>query len=284
MDKFSGPPCLVHAGICRVAVLLLAATLPLFGFVLSGAAAWPLRVCAASNSLPYSDKAGEGFENRIAELLAVELEAELVHVWMENPSARATSILLLNGECDAVMGITGGSGEISATLAYYRSSYVFAYRQDSSFEVLSLDDAVLHELRIGVQAGASGISPGVYALAKRGLIENQVTYIPDYRSVTPLSQIVKAVVVGEVDVAIVWGPVAGYFAAREDVPLELTKVSPQIEVPFMPMVSSIAIGVRAGDEALRDDLNAALVRRWEEIQEILREYDVPLEPLPKPAL
>jgi ABC-type amino acid transport substrate-binding protein len=106
----------------------------------------------------------------------------------------------------------------------------------------------------------------------------------DYAKPNPLSEPVEAVVRGDIDVAIVWGPVGGYFAKRSPVPLKVVLVSPEIDPPFLPMVFSITVGVRKGDEGLRDLLNRAIVRRWEEIQEILVSYGVPLLPLPKPSL
>jgi mxaJ protein len=240
-------------------------------------------VCAGERNLPYSNREGEGFENRIAEIVAAELGAELAYHWLEQPEPRARTMSLERGDCDLLVGAVDGGDGILTTIAYYRSTYVFLHRRDAPFEVTSLDDPVLRGVRIGVQAGMNGLSAVSYALANRGLIDMQVTYLVDYGEPDPLSALVDAVAAGEVDVAIVWGPVAGYYAAIKDVDLELVPVLPQIEVPFVPLVVSVSMGVRAEDESLRDSLNLALQRRWDEIQRVLGEYGVPLEPLPRPA-
>jgi mxaJ protein len=247
---------------------------------------WEMRVCAEPNNLPYSNEQEEGFENRIAEIMAQELHAKLTYVWLPQSRATVPNVLIREGECDMIMGITDGHPGFLTSAAYYRTSYVFVYREDSPFEIRSLDDPVLRELQIGVhaQVGGSGIGPDIHALVNRGLIRNQVGFTPDYSKPSPLSPIVEAVAEGTVDVAIVWGPVAGYFAKQQPIRLKLVPVTPEIDLPFMPMVFPISIGVRPGDEALRDELNVALARRWDEIQAILEEYGVPLLPLPKPVV
>jgi mxaJ protein len=247
---------------------------------------WEMRVCAEPNNLPYSNEREEGFENRIAEIVAHELHAKLTYVWLPQHQSRATvgNVLNREGECDMIMGITDGHSGFLTSAAYYRTSFVFVYRKDSPFVVRSLDDPVLRELQIGVHVQAGGLSPGTHALLNRGLIRNQVGFTPDHSKPTPLSPIVEAVAEGEVDVAIVWGPVAGYFAEQQPIGLELVPVTPEIDLPIMPMVFPISIGVRPGDEALRDALNVVLARRWDEIQAILEEYGMPLLQLPKPVV
>ncbi len=249
---------------------------------------WEMRVCAEPDNLPYSNEQEEGFENRIAEIIAQELRAKLTYVWLPQYQSRATVSNVLNreGECDMIMGVTDGHPGFLTSVAYYRTSYVFVYREDSPFEIRSLDDPLLRKLQIGVHVhvGGSGIGPDIHALASRGLIGNQVGFTPDYSKPSPLSPIVEAVTKGEVDVAIVWGPVAGYFAKQQPIRLELVPVTPEIDLPFVPMVFPISVGVRLGDEALRDELNVALARRWDEIQAVLGAYGVPLLPLPEPVV
>src|SRR5205085_10246027 len=134
--------------------------------------------------------------------------------------------------------------------------------------VESLDDPRLRAMRIGVQI-AGGDSPPVYALASRHLINNMRGYpVLDGGART----IVDAVARGDVDVAIVWGPQAGWFARQQRVALELTPVSPQIDLPFLPFVFDISMGVRRGDNALRDELDRAIERRRAEIDCILDQY------------
>lgn len=254
------------------------------GVVPSGRAQdWELRICAEPDSLPYSNKRGEGFENRIAEIVAQELGAKLSYVWLPQPHTRARDLYVQEGRCDLVMGVPDGHPGFLTSLAYYRTTYVFIYRQSSPFEIGSYDDPELKDLKIGVQLSGSSISPGSYALAKRGLIENQVSFAPNLGHPDPLSGIVRAVAEGEVDVAVAWGPVAGFFAKRHP-RLELVPVRPQIETPYVPMVASISVGLRVGDEGLRDSVDEALARRWNDIQTVLRAYGVPLEPLSPPTL
>jgi mxaJ protein len=156
---------------------------------------------------------------------------------------------------------------------------VFVTRRDRGIHLRSYDDPVLRTLRIGVQlVGDDGANtPPVHALGARGIRGNLKGYLVygDYREPHPPSRIIDGVANGEVDVAIVWGPLAGYFAARQRVPLEITPVSPQVDLPFMPQVFDIAMGVRRADKSLRDTLDALIERDRKQIESILDSYDVP---------
>ena len=167
---------------------------------------------------------------------------------------------------------------VAPTRPYYRSSYVFVSRRDRGLHLASLDDPRLKTLRIGVQMmGDDGNNPPpVHALARRGVIGNLRGYsvYGDYSKPNPPADVIAGVARGEVDVAIVWGPLAGYFAPRSGVELEITPVSPQIDPPFLPFVFDISMGVRRGD-TLRTRLDDIIVRRRAEIDRILREYGVP---------
>ena len=244
---------------------------------------WELRVCAEPNSLPYSNNQEEGFENRIAEIIAQELGARLSYVWLPQSHPTARDVFIQEGRCDLVMGIPDGHDGFLTSLAYYRTTFVFVYRENSPYDIDSFDDPDLKELKIGVQTSGSSISPTHYAIAKRRLIENQVAFGAEFSQPDPFADIVRAVAEKEVDVAVIWGPIAGYFAREQPTKLKVVPVSPQIETPFIPMVASISIGIRLGDEALRDRLDVALAQRWDDIQAVLEEYRVPLEPLPKPS-
>jgi ABC-type amino acid transport substrate-binding protein len=181
------------------------------------------------------------------------------------------------------MAITDGHPGYLNTVAYYRSIYTFFYLADSGLEIASFDDERLADLRIGVQVPDGGISPVTQALGVRGLIPNQVSFVADLNSVDPLLQLPQAVIDGDIDLAVVWGPVAGYAALQAPEPLIVQPVSPEIELPFLPMFFSITVGVRPGDEALRDELNVAIARRWQEIQQVLEDYGVPRLDLPVPV-
>lgn len=245
---------------------------------------WDLRVCLDANNLPYSNEQGEGYENAIAQLVADELGAELVSVFLPAPHAVQRSRMMELGECDLSMSVIDGDQAYLTTVAYYRSSYVFIYPRDARLELSSLDDPVLQELRIGVQQSiGEGISPAAQALAMRELLDNLVAYRVSHGTGQLMQPVVEAVAEGQVDVALVWGPAAGFFAGRSPVDLELVPVSPEIDMPFMPYVFSVSLGVRPGDIALRDRLSQVLAGRWDDVQAILDDFGVPRLPLPAPG-
>ena len=168
------------------------------------------------------------------------------------------------------------------TAPYYRSSYVFVSRADRHLHVRSFDDPALHRLRVGVQLIGDDFAntPPVHALARRGIVRNIVgfTLYGDYRQPNPPARIVDAVERGTVDVAVVWGPLAGYFAKRSPVPLDVVPVSPARD-GVLPFVFDIAMGVRKGDVALRDRLDTVIAQRKPAIDSILAAYGVPLVPV-----
>jgi mxaJ protein len=241
-----------------------------------------LRVCADPNNLPFSNERGEGFENKIAELIADELGVTLSYTWWAQRRGFIRNTLN-TGSCDLVTGTTNGIEMLRTTLPYYRSGYTFVTRQDGP-KVSSLDDPILHNLRIGIQlVGEDGANPPPSeALARRGIVDNVRGYLVygDYREQNPAAAIMDAVAKGEIDVAIVWGPVAGYFAGRESVPLKVALVTPQNDDPRVPMVFDINMGVRRDDPTLRDEINAALSKLRPKIDAVLANYGVPRADLP----
>ena len=241
-----------------------------------------LRVCADPNNLPFSNERGEGFENKIAELIADELGVTLSYTWWAQRRGFIRNTLN-TGSCDLVTGTTNGIEMLRTTLPYYRSGYAFVTRQDGP-KISSLDDPILHNLRIGIQlVGEDGANPPPSeALARRGIVDNVRGYLVygDYRERNPAAAIMDAVAKGEIDVAIVWGPVAGYFAGRESVPLKVALVTPQNDGPRLPMVFDINMGVRKDDPTLRDELNAALSKLRPKIDAVLANYGVPRADLP----
>lgn len=272
------------AALVGVAALLVA---PLaFGQQQSSRAdGWEMRVCADPNNLPFSNKAEAGFENKIAKILADQLHAKLTYVWFPQRSMMIQHVLRA-GQCDVIMGVSDGLRQLETTLPYYRSSYVFVYRKDAPFAVTSFDDKALKKLRIGVQITAGGEPPPNTALAHRGLAANLEGYpvTGNYNSDAPVLPIITAVADGDVDVAVVWGPIAGYFAKQQKVALKVVPVQPQFEPPSLSMVFAISIGLRQGERDFSDLMNRALVARWDDIQGVLKEYGVPLQPLTKPKL
>jgi mxaJ protein len=237
-----------------------------------------LRVCADPNNLPYSNDRQQGFENDIASLIARDLGARVAYTWW--PQRRGfVRMTLKRDQCDVIMGIPSNYELALPTAPYYRSSYVFVSRSDRHLGITSFDDPRMKKLKIGVQMiGNDHVnSPPAHALASRGIINNVTGYTVygDYRSQAPGRDIVDAVAKGDVDLAVVWGPQAGFFARQERVPLDIVPVSPQIDLPFLPFVFDISMGVRRGDVAMREELDRAIERRHDEIDRILDRYGVP---------
>jgi mxaJ protein len=241
-----------------------------------------LRVCADPNNLPYSNRKLEGFENRLAEMVARDLHASLRYTWWPQHRGFLRNTLKA-GTCDVVMGLPSSVELAATTRPYYRSTYVFVYRKDRGIAVRSFDDPVLRKLKIGVQmVGDDGYnSPPAHALANRGIVDNIAGYsvYGDYSQPNPPARIVEAVARGDVDLAVVWGPLAGYFAPRQpsahDTPLELVPVSPQIDRPFLPFVFDMSMGVRRGDDKLHAELDSFIERRQPEIDALLDRYGIP---------
>lgn len=252
-----------------------------FGAWSSGAEAWEFRVCADRDSLPFSNSAGEGYDNAIAQILADELGAELTYVWLPSTRGAIRQQYVQAGHCDVLMGVLEGQRGFLTSHAYYRTGYVFLYPEDADFELGSLDDAILKELRIGVPGGARKLIPPSVALVKRGVVENLVHFEDRRLDGERFTPAVRAVADGSVDAAVVWGPYAGQYAGEVG-GVAVKPVRPEIDLPFMPMVASLTIGFRPGDEALRDDVNQALASAWEAIEAVLDEHGVPLLALPRP--
>lgn len=241
-------------------------------------AARALRVCADPNNLPFSNDHGEGFENKLAELLASEMRLPLEYTWWAQRRGFVRNTLRA-GLCDVITGVPMSFELVLATRPYYRSTYVFVQRRDARIRVRSFDDPALRRLRIGVHfIGDDGSdTPPAHALAKRGIIGNVREYsiYGDYREPNPPARILDALARREIDLAVVWGPLAGYFTPRLPVPLTITPVSPQVDLPFLPFVFDISIGVRRGDTTFRAQLDAILERRRPTVDSILAAYGVP---------
>jgi mxaJ protein len=243
-----------------------------------GAEAHELRVCADPNNLPFSNAAGEGFENKIVALLAKDMGATVSYVWWAQRRGFIRNTLK-TGDCDLWPGIASGVEMALTTRPYYRSSYVFVTRADRKLDIGSFDDPRLKTLIIGVQMIGNDAmnTPPAHALARRGIVDNVRGFMiyGDYRRPNPPADIVDAVAEGKIDVGIAWGPLAGYFAARAPVPLALRPVEPQADGPQWPMVFDIAMGVRHGDSAFKHEIDRLLMREHAAIGAILDAYHLP---------
>jgi mxaJ protein len=249
--------------------------------LLTGAAgARELRVCADPDNLPFSNAAGEGFENRIAVLLARDLDTTLVLVPAPQRGPRYIRATLGAGRCDAIMGLPAATGRAAMTQPYYRSGWVFVWRQGVGKPPRSFDDpALAASAAIGVpvvEKGGGDTAPAL-ALVRHGLAGQLRRYRLDGSQGEESTQarMISDLAAGKLDLAIAWGPFAGWLAAQQPVPLAMAP-TPADDGPDLPLTVSIAIGVRRGDLALRDALNTALRREREAVAAILAEYRVPL--------
>jgi quinoprotein dehydrogenase-associated probable ABC transporter substrate-binding protein len=237
-----------------------------------------LRVCADPNNLPFSNRAGEGLENRLATLIAHDIGARVVYTWW--PQRRGWVRHTINaGICDVALGVPAGYEPLLTTRPYYRSRYVFVSRADRHYDLRTLDDPRLRELRIGLHFVGDDYSnpPPAHALGARGISRNVVGFsiYGDYREPNPPARLIDAVARDSVDVAIVWGPLGGYFARREPVPLAVEPVQPLVDRTGIEFAFPIAVGVRTGDVARRDTLQRVLDRHAADIDRLLDAFAVP---------
>jgi mxaJ protein len=233
-----------------------------------------LRVCADPDNMPFSSLGRTGFENRIAALVARDLNARLTFVW-QRMGLGFVREYLDKGQCDLLVGIPTNYRPLLTTRPYYRSTYVFVSRQEEP-PISSLDSSALRGLKIGVQVLEEEYTPPGEALARRGL---QGAIVGFDTTGDGADSIVRAVADKQVDAAIVWGPLAGYFAKKLGGQLRVTPVEPEVDPPGLPFTFAISMGVRKGNVALRDQLEKILLDREPEIRAILDEYGVPQLPL-----
>ena len=262
---------------CSAFLRVVVRGLPLVCTLAASLCAQPatLRVCADPNNLPFSNQQGEGFENKLAELIASGMNAKLEYTWWSERKSFAKKALE-GGACDVVMGVPTSMGDVSTTSPYYRSTYVFVSRRDRRLQISSLTDPRLADLKIGMHVVGDDFAPPSILLAREGIAKNIVGYslFGSYGEPNPASKLVRAVETGEVDVAIMWGPFAGYFAETSPTRLEITPVKPAafLGVPFSYDISA---AVRQGNESLLSQLDAVLKSQMPAISKILASYGVP---------
>lgn len=237
-----------------------------------------LRVCADPNNLPYSNRAGQGFEDAIARLAAAGLGDELQYTYaLEN--ARFLKRTLDAGKCDVVMGVPVGMEKLATTRPYYTSGYVFVSRVSSGIKVSSFTDPRLRHLKIAVHLIGDDSTPPVLALTREGIVDNVQGYVidSDFDEPEHAARPILAVETGRADVAAVWGPLAGYYAKHSSVPLSIAWARDGTRFAPLRFTFPIAIGVRKSDEGLRNTLDDFLARAQPAIDKILEQYGVPVE-------
>ncbi|MBV8356890.1 MAG: substrate-binding domain-containing protein [Deltaproteobacteria bacterium] len=242
-----------------------------------------LRVCADPNNLPFSNSQGQGFENHIAELIAEDLGARVSYTWWAQRRGYVRHTIRA-GDCDIWMGVADGVDMLSTTQPYYRSTYVFVTRANRHLNISSLDDPRLRSLLIGVQMVGDDATntPPAHALARRGIINNVRGYMlyGDYNRPDPQRRIIDAVASGALDIAIVWGPIAGYFATKEPQAINITAVDPGADSETWPMAFNISMGVKHGNLAFKERIQKALNDKHYAILTVLSAYHVPVVSAP----
>jgi mxaJ protein len=239
-----------------------------------------LRVCADPDNMPLSNQRGEGFEQKIAELIAREWNSKVEYAWW--PVRRGFFSRALNGRyCDVAIEAPSELDMAGVTKPYFRSGYVFVTRKDRGLDIKSLADPRLKKLKIGVNLLNSDAenTPPAMALSQYGVVGNLEGYSTFYTDSVRPEDIVNAVAKKEIDVAIVWGPLAGYFVKKSQVPLSIVPLAERDSASGYPLRFNIAMGVRRRDRELRDSLQKVLDRKSPEIRAILRNYGVPLFPI-----
>jgi len=231
-----------------------------------------LRVCADPSNLPFSNDRGEGFENKIAELLAERLGRPLVYTWY--PQTIGFVRNTLNAlRCDLVMGVAVGEELVQNTDPYYRTSYVLVYRSSDAAHYADLDRPEARTARIGVMAR----SPPTNVLVRKGLLAAVRSYPPavDTRTDQPAKRMIEDLAAGDIDIALSWGPIAGYWAPRQNVPLTLVPL--ESDRRHGPKLDSwISMGIRHNEPDWKHQINTLIHDLQSEIDRILNDYGVPL--------
>lgn len=231
------------------------------------------RVCADPHDLPFSNQAGQGFENKIAGVIAQTLGKRLGFTWQPQVFG-FLQMTLFSYRCDVVMGITQGATMVGNTNAYYRSAYALIFRPHAGLDgIKSLEDPRLKGKEIGIIAG----TPPATILAENDLLDHIHSYELSINTkfFAPAQDLVNDLEQGKIDIGILWGPIAGYFASRSHGALAIAPLLHESS-DGPPMAFSIVMGVRQADDAWRRTLNAAIAQEQPEITRILESYGVPL--------
>ncbi|KMO34384.1 rare earth element methanol dehydrogenase accessory protein XoxJ [Methylobacterium aquaticum] len=232
-----------------------------------------LRVCADPGNMPFSERQGDGFENRIAAIIADELKVKLRYYWLTQGPGFVRNTLG-TGLCDVIIGSAFGSELVQSTNPYYRSAYVLVSRRGTVDGLTGLDDPRLRAKAIGVIVG----TPPVERMGAVGLVPTMKPYPPyqfdparPHQTVT--AEIVADVASGKLDAAVLWGPAAGWLAKQAGA-LDVVPLLREPDRP--PLAYRIAMGVRHGENEWKRVLNNVLRKRRTEIEAVLRDYGVPL--------
>ena len=233
-----------------------------------------LRVCSDPGNMPFSERKGGGFENRIAQIVADELKIKLRYYWLTQGPGFVRNTLG-TGLCDLIIGTSGGD-IVQATNPYYRSAYVLVARKGELPDLKRLDDPRLKDKQIGIIAG----TPPSNRLSELKLVGERIhAYAPyafgaERKHQTVAAEVIADLAEKKIDVAILWGPSAGWLAKQSGVPMD---VVPLLQEPGRPPLTfRVSMGVRHNENDWKRSLNSVLRKRKVDIEAVLREYEVPL--------
>lgn len=258
---------LTLAAACSLGIAMLA--FPVSAAMPSG----DLKVCADPDNLPFSNEKGEGFENKLVDLIAAKFGMQVRYTWLPHVTGHVTT-LPDSSDCDILMGYAQGAGLIEDTNPYYRTSYVLLFRADdeSLAGVESLADPRLKQKTIGIVAR----TPPASIMAMNGLTSNAKPFEADTDTGGPNSAIemVNAIASGEIDAGVLWGPLGGYYAQQSKVPLNVVPLVKETVGPGT--VYGITMGVRPNEPEWKHKLNKLIAENQADINAMLADYNVPL--------
>lgn len=233
-----------------------------------------LRVCSDPGNMPFSERKGDGFENKIAQIVADELKVKLRYYWLTQGPGFVRNTLG-TGLCDLIIGTSGGD-IVQATNPYYRSAYVLVSRKGEMSDIKSLDDPRLKDRQIGIIAG----TPPSNRLSELKLVGERIhAYAPyafgsDRKHQTVAAEVIADLAEKKIDVAILWGPAAGWLAKQSGVPMDVVPLLNEPSRP--PLTFRVSMGVRQNENDWKRSLNTVLRKRKADIEKVLRDYEVPL--------
>jgi quinoprotein dehydrogenase-associated probable ABC transporter substrate-binding protein len=244
-----------------------------------------LRACADPRNMPFSNEQGEGFENKLAGLLAEKLDKKLAFTWYPQAPGFVRNTLG-SYKCDVIMGYPQGSDLVQSTNPYYRTAYALVLKPDAGLDdIETLGDPRLKDKRIGIVAG----TPPSNAIAANGLMTRARPYplVVDTRFDSSAQAMIDDLASGAIDVGVLWGPMAGYYAKQSKPPMTVVPLTRETTGP--PLVYRIAMGVRAADQDWKRQLNRLIEENQPAINELLLGYGVPLldetnQPITKASL
>jgi quinoprotein dehydrogenase-associated probable ABC transporter substrate-binding protein len=231
-----------------------------------------LRVCADPSNLPFSNEKGEGFENKVMELMAAKLDKKLAYVWYPQATGFVRNTLGAR-RCDVIPGFPQGDELAQTTNPYYRTAYALVIKPGTGLDdLVSLGDPRLKEKRIGIVAGTP---PATY-LAVNGLMLKAKPYplVVDTRVDSAAQAMMRDLASGEIDVGVLWGPMAGYYAKQAKEPMRVALLLKETGGPQLAF--RIAMGVRPADQNWKRQLNKLIADNQADINRVLLGFGVPL--------